>query len=50
MEWDKCNHLKLNQFTSEAKRWKASGTGEPKVSIKKGKRTQTPKRKKKVKR
>ncbi|MGB0258513.1 MAG: hypothetical protein ACPGES_07680 [Coraliomargarita sp.] len=50
MDWDKCNHLKLNQFQSEAKRWKASGKDQAKASAKKGKRTQAPKRKKKAKR
>ncbi len=50
MDWDKCNHLKLNQFQTEAKRWKVSSQDQAPSAPKKGQRTQSPKRKKKSKR
>ena len=50
MDWDTCNHKKLNQFQAEAKRWKNQKASASPESSKKGGRTQPPKRKKKSKR
>lgn len=47
MDWDTCNHKKLNQFQSEAKRWKADDQAANSNAEKKKKRTQPAKRKKK---
>ncbi|MBT4757052.1 MAG: hypothetical protein HOO08_01515 [Opitutae bacterium] len=47
MDWDTCNHKKLNQRLAEAKRW---NTGAPQTNTskpKKGKKVQPTKRKKK---
>jgi hypothetical protein len=47
MDWDTCNHKKLNQRLSEAKRWNA-GDPQPNTSkVKRGKKVQPTKRKKK---
>jgi hypothetical protein len=47
MDWDTCNHKKLNQRLSEAKRWNA-GDPQPNASkVKRGKKVQPTKRKKK---
>lgn len=49
MDWDSCNHKKLNEFTSEARRWKAADKeAKPKAEVK-GQRTQPQKRKRKAK-
>lgn len=48
MDWDTCNHKKLNQFTTEARRWQ-SGDKETKPKAAKGQRSQPNKRKKKAK-
>ena len=47
MDWDTCNHKKLNQFQSEAKRVKAYDQAAKANAEKKKKRTQPAKRKKK---
>lgn len=49
MDWDTCNHKKLNQFQAEAKRWKTQDKDSAQSTAKKGKRTQPQKRKKKSK-
>ena len=47
MDYDSCNHKKLNQFQAEARLWQ-SGDRKPKPSApKKGLKTQPAKRKKK---
>jgi len=50
MDWDTCNHKKLNQFQVEAKRWKQQTSSNTPTTHKKGQRTQPTKRKKRVKR
>jgi hypothetical protein len=48
MDWDTCNHKKLNQRLSEAKRWNA-GDPQPNTSkVKRGKKVQPTKRKKRA--
>lgn len=47
MDWDNCNHKKLNQFKAEAKRWQNQEPAANAQSKKKNARTQPPKRKKK---
>jgi len=50
MDWDTCNHKKLNQFQAEARRWQSTGAKGPAQSAgKKGQRTQPAKRKKRSK-
>lgn len=50
MDWDTCNHKKLNQFQTEARRWKTSDAQSPTKSVeKKGQRSQPAKRKKRTK-
>jgi hypothetical protein len=49
MDWDTCNHRKLNQRNSEAKRWLADEQTPKPNEAKRRKRTQPAKRKKKGK-
>jgi hypothetical protein len=49
MDWDTCNHKKLNQFQSEAKRWKAASQQPMERPSKRGAKIQPAKRKKKGK-
>ena len=49
MDYDACNHKKLNQFQAEARRWKADDKAPNQSSAKKKQRTQPAKRKKKRK-
>jgi hypothetical protein len=49
MDWDTCNHKKLNQFQAEAKRWKTDDQAPNSNVDKKKQRTQPAKRKKKGK-
>jgi hypothetical protein len=46
MDFNTCNHKKLNQFQSEAKRWKAGDKESKAKPAKRGLKTQPPKRKK----
>ncbi len=47
MDWDRCNHKKIDQFQAEARRWKSNdGKSTVKSAGKKGLRTQPSKRKK----
>jgi hypothetical protein len=49
MDFDTCNHKKLNQFQAEAQRWKTGDKKPNERSVKKGQKTQPAKRKKKGK-
>lgn len=49
MDWDTCNHKKINQFTAEARRWQAGDKEAKPKTTAKGQRTQPNKRKKKAK-
>jgi hypothetical protein len=49
MDWDACNHKKLNQFHKEAQRWKSDETLPKPNAAKRKKRTQVSKRAKKRK-
>lgn len=49
MDWDTCNHKKINQRKSEAKRWLADKQTPKPGAAKKRNRTQPAKRKKKGK-
>jgi hypothetical protein len=47
MDWDTCNHKKINQRLSEAKRWNLGDQQTSTGSAKRGKKVQPTKRKKK---
>jgi hypothetical protein len=47
MDWDTCNHKKLNQRLAEAKRWNAGDPQTNASNAKRGKKVQPKKRKKK---
>lgn len=46
MDWDKCNHQRINQFGAEARRWATSDKKSSKNATRKGVKTQPAKRKK----
>ena len=47
MDWDTCNHKKINQRQSEAKRWNVGDKKPNEGPAKRGKKVQPAKRKKK---
>ena len=47
MDWDTCNHKKINQLQSEAKRWNLADREPTESTAKRGKKVQPAKRKKK---
>jgi len=49
MDYDSCNHKKLNQFTAEARRWKTGDKPQNEAAPKRGSKVQPAKRKKKGK-
>jgi hypothetical protein len=49
MDFDRCNHKKLNQFSSEARRWNNGSQESTENNSKRGRNIQPAKRKKKGK-